>query len=92
MVHEWGGIPTTLTALCGAGAEGPSAANKFFATIQSRDMDRCSGVEFLQRHRQQDFMLSMHRGNRLNSVELVDAGEAVDSTERQQILRLATGG
>jgi hypothetical protein len=42
-----------------------------------------------QRHRRQDFMLSILRGIRLDSGERVEAGEKVDSTERQQILRLA---
>ena len=34
-------------------------------------------------------MLSINRGNRLDSVEKVEAGEKVDSSERQQILRLS---
>jgi hypothetical protein len=34
-------------------------------------------------------MLSINRGNRLDSVERVEAGEKVDSSERQQILRLS---
>ena len=33
-------------------------------------------------------MLSINRGNRLDSVEIVEAGEKIDSSERQQILRL----
>jgi hypothetical protein len=46
----------------------------------------------LQRHRRQDFMLSMlsiNRGIRLDSVENVEAGEKTDSSDRQQILRLS---
>jgi hypothetical protein len=45
----------------------------------------------LQQHRWQGFMLSMlsiNRGNWLDSVELVEAGEKIDSSERQQFLRL----
>ena len=34
-------------------------------------------------------MLSINRGNRLDSVERVEAGEKIDSGERQQILRLS---
>ena len=34
-------------------------------------------------------MLSINRGNRLDSVERVEAGEKIDSSERQQILRLS---
>ena len=34
-------------------------------------------------------MLSINRGNRLDSVERVEAGGKIDSTERQQILRLS---
>jgi hypothetical protein len=33
-------------------------------------------------------MLSINRGIRLDSVERVEAGEKIDSSERQQILRL----
>ena len=46
----------------------------------------------LQQHRWQGFMLSMlsiNRGNRLDSVEKVEVGEEIDSSERQQILRLS---
>ena len=34
-------------------------------------------------------MLSINRGNRLDYVEKMEAGEKVDSSERQQILRLS---
>ena len=34
-------------------------------------------------------MLSINGGNRLDSVEKVEAGEKIDSIERQQILRLS---
>ena len=34
-------------------------------------------------------MLSFNRGNWLDSVESVEAGEKIDSSERQQILDLA---
>ena len=34
-------------------------------------------------------MLSINRGNRLDSVEIMKAGEKIDSSERQQILRLS---
>jgi len=33
-------------------------------------------------------VLSINRGNRLDSVEKVEAGEKIDGIERQQILRL----
>ena len=45
----------------------------------------------LQQRRWQDFMLSMlsiNRGNRLDSVECMEAGEKIDSSERQHFLRL----
>ena len=34
-------------------------------------------------------MLSINRGNRLDFVEKVEAGEKIDGSERQQILRLS---
>jgi hypothetical protein len=34
-------------------------------------------------------VLSINRGNRLDSVEKMEAGEKIDSSERQQILRLS---
>jgi hypothetical protein len=46
----------------------------------------------LRQHRWQGFMLSMlsiNRGNWLDSVEIVEAGEKIDSSERQQFLRLS---
>jgi hypothetical protein len=46
----------------------------------------------LQRHGRQSFMLSMlsiNRGIRLDSVENVEAGEKIDSSDGQQILRLS---
>jgi hypothetical protein len=46
----------------------------------------------LQRHGRQSFMLSMlsiNCGIRLDSVENVEAGEKIDSSDGQQILRLS---
>jgi hypothetical protein len=66
---------------------------RFFGTIRLRDMDRCSGRELPAAASTAGFhavhMLSILRGIRLDSGEWVEAGEKVDSTERQQILRLA---
>src|SRR5579863_9565728 len=45
----------------------------------------------LPQHRWQSFVLSMQsitRGNRLDSVGKVEAGEKIDSSERQHFLRL----
>ena len=46
----------------------------------------------LQQHRWQDSMLSMlsiNPGNEFDSVETVEAGAKIDSSERQQFLRLS---
>ena len=60
--------------------------------FESRDMDRCSRVTtLLQRHRWQGFMPPISHGNRLDPVEEVEAGEEIDSSERQQFLRLGAG-